>query len=509
MELFVLLLSAITLASLFNMFRHFLPRIYQKLLINSGFLLFLLVPTYFLDIPPYAVLSVYILIVLSMAFYFHIIGALVSIIVGLLLGYNYGLPTSHLIELFIIYISILFLTYLLFRRIKQSKDLNENWISQLMKQSKQLHVYREIGTMMQQTSSLDKQLLTILTALTAGHGLGFNRAIIFLKVNEDDVLYGRMAVGPRTAEEGFHIWENIAAKKYQLTDLIEINNNETHTDLELNDIVQSLVIPLNNQHSSAYKAMKTRTPSIITENHVEDDFQQQMKLLFQMEEYAIVPLIHKGNEIGIVVIDNVVNKKPITLEDLEGVLPFANQAAVGIEQATMYEKMEQLAKRDGLTGLYNQRSLQQTLRLLFQDEQVSWPVSLIMIDIDFFKHFNDRNGHLLGNEVLIQLANLLQTTVGKGHSIYRFGGEELSIVMPKSNAEAAYELAEKIRHAVTTTRFPEGQHQPLGMLTISIGAACTEDLSTLSKDALISAADEALYAAKNNGKNRTVVFKGE
>ena len=508
MELFVLLLAATFLAVFFNLFRHFLSKHVQKFIINAGFLVVILLPIFFLDVPSNAVLSVFVIFVLSMAFYFRITGALVGVIAGLLIGYLYGIPRGQLIEMLIIYLSILSLTYLLYRRVKQGKDLNENWISQLMKQSKQLHIYREIGTMMQQTSSLDKQLLTILTALTAGHGLGFNRAIIFLKGNGEAVLYGRMAVGPLTAEEGFHIWEDIAANKYQLSDLIEIKDVETHSDLELNDIVQSLVIPLNNEHSSAYKAMKKRTPFIITENNEDDDFQQEMRLLFQMEEYAIVPLIHKGNEIGIVVIDNVVNKKPITLEDLEGVLPFANQAAVGIEQAKMYEKMEQLAKRDGLTGLYNQRSLQQTLRLLFQEEQKNWPVSLMMIDIDFFKHFNDRNGHLLGNEVLIQLANLMQNTVGKGHSIYRFGGEELSIVMPKTTATDAFELAEKIRHVVATTSFPEGEHQPLGTLTISIGVACTDDLSTLSKDSLILAADEALYAAKNKGKNQTVLFKG-
>ena len=508
MELFVLLLAAMFLAVFFNLFRHFLSKLMQKLIINAGFLVVIILPTFFLEVPYYTLLSVFVIFLLSMTFYFHIQGSVIGIISGLSLGFLYGIPTGQLIEIQIIYLSILSLTYLLYRRVKQGKDLNDNWIAQLMKQSKQLHIYREIGTMMQQTSSLDKQLMTILTALTAGHGLGFNRAIILLKGNNEDVLYGRMAVGPRTAEEGFHIWEDIAANKYQLSDLIEIKNVEIHSDLELNDIVQSLAIPLNNEHSSAYKAMKNKMPSIITETNESDEFQQQMRLLFQMEEYAIVPLIHNGNEIGIVVIDNVVNKKPITLEDLEGVLPFANQAAVGIEQATMYEKMEQLAKRDGLTGLYNQRSLQQTLDLLFQEDQKSWPVSLMMIDIDFFKHFNDRNGHLLGNEVLIQLANLLQNTVGKGHSIYRFGGEELSIVMPKTAATNAFELAEKIRHVVATTSFTEGKHQPLGMLTISIGVACTDDLSTLSKDSLILAADKALYAAKHNGKNQTVLFKG-
>jgi diguanylate cyclase (GGDEF)-like protein len=126
-----------------------------------------------------------------------------------------------------------------------------------------------------------------------------------------------------------------------------------------------------------------------------------------------------------------------------------------------------------------------------------------MIDVDNFKHYNDTNGHQLGDEVLKGVARILQSSVRSSDLAARYGGEEFVIVLPETKKEMAVVIAEKMRRAVTEHDFPNARKQPLGFVSASFG------VSTFSEDAddgegLLKAADECLYVAKEQGRNMVV-----
>ncbi|MBS8264228.1 GGDEF domain-containing protein [Mesobacillus boroniphilus] len=194
--------------------------------------------------------------------------------------------------------------------------------------------------------------------------------------------------------------------------------------------------------------------------------------------------------------------------DTENILPLANQAAIALDHANLYEQIEEMALRDGLTGLLNQRAFQTILNEHFPSEENGvGPLSLIIFDIDFFKIFNDKNGHLLGNEVLMKLARVIVNSLRSGDFSFRFGGEEFVILLPGTYLEQAEVIAETIRLNVEKESFPGETTQPNGTLTVSIGTACTDHSAITTKNELIEAADQALYKAKNAGKNSVVSFK--
>jgi diguanylate cyclase (GGDEF)-like protein len=134
---------------------------------------------------------------------------------------------------------------------------------------------------------------------------------------------------------------------------------------------------------------------------------------------------------------------------------------------------------------------------------------MVMIDIDHFKHYNDTNGHLLGNVILEQLAKLLKDNIRNIDQSYRFGGEEFSLIFMNVTPAEAYQLAENIRILVEQTVFPNQQLQPSGNLTISLGVSHTDLIDEHTPDAILHTSDQALYLAKSNGKNNTVLYQKE
>ncbi|MEW8972372.1 MAG: sensor domain-containing diguanylate cyclase, partial [Mesobacillus sp.] len=292
-----------------------------------------------------------------------------------------------------------------------------------------------------------------------------------------------------------------------LSDLIEHNFDSNFTDPELNALLHSLEIPID-EHNVFGLALSSQKPVIVRGIEKEDSSQVLIYDLFQTEEFAVIPLINQGKNIGILFIDNIVNKKPITLMDTENILPLANQAAIALDHANLYEQIEEMALRDGLTGLLNQRAFQTILNEHFPSKgNRAAPLSLIILDIDFFKVFNDKNGHLLGNEVLMKLARVIVESIRPGDYSFRFGGEEFVVLLPDTDLEQAEITAETIRLNVERTSFPGEKTQPNGTLTVSVGTACTDHRDIHSENELIEAADQALYKAKNAGKNTVISFK--
>lgn len=166
------------------------------------------------------------------------------------------------------------------------------------------------------------------------------------------------------------------------------------------------------------------------------------------------------------------------------------------------EALKALAVTDGLTGLFNYRYFKGELeKEVKKSDRYNRPLSLIMADVDFFKHYNDTNGHAQGDMALKRVAEIFMKCVRDVDLAARYGGEEFAVVLPETTLEQALVVAERIRRKLEEEDVPYEELQPNGQLTLSIGVASFPDTA---KDAseLIDAADKALYKAKENGRNQ-------
>ena len=166
------------------------------------------------------------------------------------------------------------------------------------------------------------------------------------------------------------------------------------------------------------------------------------------------------------------------------------------------EALKALAITDGLTGLYNYRYFRTELeKEVKSSHRFARPLSLIMADVDHFKHYNDRNGHAQGDMALKKVAQVLSKTVREVDLCARYGGEEFVVILPETTLEVALNVAERIRRKLEEEEFAYEELQPGGKLTLSLGvAALTADAS--EAQGLVEAADRSLYKAKENGRNQ-------
>lgn len=171
------------------------------------------------------------------------------------------------------------------------------------------------------------------------------------------------------------------------------------------------------------------------------------------------------------------------------------------------EKLKKLAVTDGLTGLFNYRAFKNQIHYeIVRSKRFNLPVSLLMIDIDHFKKYNDTFGHPNGDKVLKKFSELLTINLREIDTIARYGGEEFAIILPGTNKKASYIVAEKLRKLIEEYNFPLTEKLPDKKLTISIGIASFPD-DVEDEEKLISSADKALYNAKNSGRNKSKTFQ--
>jgi len=183
-------------------------------------------------------------------------------------------------------------------------------------------------------------------------------------------------------------------------------------------------------------------------------------------------------------------------EDLHLLASFGNQAAIAIENARLFTETRRLANTDALTGLYNHRYFYHLLDAeVKRARRYGRSLSLIMLDIDEFKDYNDRYGHLAGDEALRSLAQILRKNSRRVDTVARYGGEEFAIILPETDLAQAAVQAERLRASAEEHQWPEGQ------LTVSLGsAALTTDM--IKVEDLVRGADRALYQAKEGGRNQ-------
>ncbi len=177
-----------------------------------------------------------------------------------------------------------------------------------------------------------------------------------------------------------------------------------------------------------------------------------------------------------------------------------------LDKSLLFQQTKELAITDDLTGLYNRRYFNQRLeREVLRAKRYRRPLAILMVDIDYFKNYNDINGHLLGDDVLKKVAYLIESNLRKADIVARYGGEEFVVLLPEIDKSRADQVAEKLRRTVELRHFPKEQYLPNKNLTISIGIATLPDDSTNSRE-LIEFADRALYRAKAEGRNRVVIY---
>jgi diguanylate cyclase (GGDEF)-like protein/PAS domain S-box-containing protein len=166
------------------------------------------------------------------------------------------------------------------------------------------------------------------------------------------------------------------------------------------------------------------------------------------------------------------------------------------------QKYRELAITDGLTNLYNSRYFyEQVASEVKRADRYDHPLSLLLMDIDDFKQYNDTYGHLKGNEVLIKLGEVIRNSLRDTDSGYRYGGEEFTVILPETSQDHAHIVAERIRKEFEEVGFYPGKDSAVHK-TVSIGVIQYKDKEKLEN--LIKRADQAMYQAKNQGKNRTV-----
>ena len=219
-----------------------------------------------------------------------------------------------------------------------------------------------------------------------------------------------------------------------------------------------------------------------------------------------VPLItNSGTISGGLLLANKANDECFTLEDEEILLTITYQASVAIENARLYGHVQQLAITDGLTGLLNHKEFQRRLDENIEgSKRYHYTISLLMIDIDHFKQFNDTYGHQVGDYVLQTVATIIQTQTRTVDVCARYGGEEFAVIVRDDDTFNSLTLAERIRSAVYA--YPIKHDGIRSQLSVSIGIACFPKDAGNAED-LIKRADEALYTAKETGRNSLCCYK--
>jgi len=368
----------------------------------------------------------------------------------------------------------------------------------------------EISNAMRTTLRLDQIFYIILTALTSHEGLGFNRAMLFLVNEKENVLEGAMGIGPYSGEEADKIWHAVAESKMTLDDFMaSYDNFKRDPESKLNTVVRGMKIPLREDMGILALTILEGMPFEITTQEAKNLVNTDIHQTLNTDYFVTVPLKTKDKVLGAILLDNVFNKKPITKSDVRMLTMFANHAALAIENSRLYEETVYLSNTDGMTKLWNYGKFQQLL--LSEVDRAKYNgtnVSLVMIDVDNFKNYNDTLGHIRGDEALKQIAEIMKNKSRKIDHVARYGGEEFTIVMPDTPKESARLFVERLRNEVERIFDDEKALAPGKRVTISSGISTfPEDAAT--REELIRRSDLALYEAKHAGKNRTCLYSKE
>lgn len=223
----------------------------------------------------------------------------------------------------------------------------------------------------------------------------------------------------------------------------------------------------------------------------------------QVRANLVVPILQGDNLWGLLIAHQCSGPRHWKEMEISLLNQLATQAAIAIQQSELYQQVQRLAMVDGLTQIANRRHFDTYLDQAWKRmKQVQLPLSLILCDIDFFKRYNDTYGHPAGDECLRQVASAINRTANREEDLVaRYGGEEFAIVLSNTTAEGALKVAERIRAAVKALNLTH-QPSPIGQVSLSLGVATLIPDEQSAPPLLITTADQALYQAKQQGRDR-------
>lgn len=319
------------------------------------------------------------------------------------------------------------------------------------------------------TSTIEKDILFHIIAEALTTKLGIHEFVLLLYNDEKQVLEVQTVVGIENEEElkkiTFSIGEGISGKVVRDRQCIYIEDTRQEPGYLY------------------YKGMKTEDGSFLS-----------------------LPIITQEKLLGVL---NLTRPKPnaFSKEEIQLLEAACSQIAISLMNAKLYERMKEISILDELTQVYNRRYFHQMLpREIIRAKRFRKAVTLLMIDIDHFKKYNDANGHIEGDIVLREFAQLIPHCLREVDFWARYGGEEFAVILPSTPKAASKIVMEKILEAVTKHNFPKCKCLPKGRLTVSIGAA-TYPTDAKDMKGLINRADYTLYEAKRNGRNRYELYK--
>ncbi|MFN8008665.1 MAG: diguanylate cyclase [Terriglobia bacterium] len=254
---------------------------------------------------------------------------------------------------------------------------------------------------------------------------------------------------------------------------------------------------------------ETGQPLLIKDIEADLRFEKKQRARYKTKSLMSVPLKVHQRKIGVLNLADKLEGASFDERDLKLLESIAGHAAVALERTGFYRMSEDLRKisvTDSLTDLYNRRFFQDRMNEeIERARRHSHPVSLIMLDIDNFKNYNDTHGHLAGDEALRLTASIIKSSVRNIDLVVRYGGEEFAVILPLTETMAARDIAERIRTGVSGHFFPDDSMRTSVKLSVSLGiASFPNHAGNLAE--LVGNADKALYLAKVSGKNRVRLF---
>lgn len=251
---------------------------------------------------------------------------------------------------------------------------------------------------------------------------------------------------------------------------------------------------------------RTGRPLVISDTHANPAWR-----VFPVTEwvcsYLTVPIQIRQSTIGFLNLDS---ETPgfFKSNHAERLQSFANHAAIAIGNASLYEEIHNLAIRDALTNLYNRRYFEEILRKEYSRHSRSRAnLSVLMMDVDYFKAFNDAYGNVHGDECLRQIAKVINNSISRPPDVgARYGGEEFICLLPETSLDGAAIVAERIHLGVLNLAIPHSFSSVSQVVSIIIGVAATKCIRDGLIADIIDKADKQLYIAKSRGRNRVEVM---
>lgn len=257
----------------------------------------------------------------------------------------------------------------------------------------------------------------------------------------------------------------------------------------------------------AWQVFETRQPAVLSDYAHWDQRQNSYEGL-QLHAVANFPILNDDQCLGVLGLGREKPNYEFTHDEIQSGLLFASLTALVLNNAQLREALREQSIRDPLTGLYNRRYMEEALRQqLHRVTRQLHPLGIIMIDIDFFKRFNDNHGHAVGDALLRELGRFLQSHIRVEDIACRYGGEEFLLIMPDAALEVVQVRAEYLRQAVRRLRVRAADQSQQG-ITLSLGVAIYPQHGR-NIEAVLRAADSALYRAKQEGRDRVVVAEYE